>query len=528
MSENNDNHRVADARRLAALHRTGLLDSDAEESFDRLTRLATRLLHAPVALVSLVDADRQFFKSQVGLDEPWASERMTALSHSFCQHVVNTEAAFVVPDARVEPLVRDNMAIPDLGVIAYAGVPISAPDGEVLGSFCVIDDQPRKWSDGDVDVIRDLAESVNTEIRLRADLQERQRTEAALRESEARFRNLVESANDIIYGTDKFGHFTYVNPVAVETMLYPENELIGMRFTQLVRADVRGETEMFYLKQFGERIESTYHEFPAVTRTGQVVWIGQNVRLVMEDGRVLGAQAVARDITQRREMDRLKDELVSVVSHELRTPLTSLRGSLGLLASGRLAPEQASRMIEIAVGNTDRLIRLINDFLDLERIKSGRSTLEIETTGLKPVIESAVASVESQAVARGIRVEYDVEDVAVEIDADRMVQVVVNLLSNAIKFSDDGSTVSVRATRDMRELRIDIVDQGRGIPRAEQELIFQPFHQVDASDAREKGGSGLGLPICRSIVEQHGGKISVTSELKGGTTFHVCIPQPDI
>lgn len=172
--------RLDDRDRLAALKRTGLLDSPPEEVFDRLTRLASRALSAPVALVSLVDDHRQFFKSQVGLEEPWAAERQTPLSHSFCQHVVLSEAPLVVEDAREHPAVCDNLAIRDLNVVAYAGVPIRLAGGELLGSFCVIDVEPRRWTDAQVDVLRGLADAVVAEIelRLQVDIQSAQRQEA--------------------------------------------------------------------------------------------------------------------------------------------------------------------------------------------------------------------------------------------------------------------------------------------------------------------------------------------------------------
>ncbi len=160
---------VEDPERLAALRRADLLDTPPEEAFDQLTRLAARLLGAPMALVSLVDKDRQFFKSSTAsLPGPWQTQRQTPLSHSFCQHTITSREALVVEDAREHPLVRDNLAIRDLGVIAYLGIPLIAPDGHALGTLCVIDSKPRHWTPDQVELLQDIAASVVTEISLAA------------------------------------------------------------------------------------------------------------------------------------------------------------------------------------------------------------------------------------------------------------------------------------------------------------------------------------------------------------------------
>ena len=157
---------VQDSDRLDALHATGLLDSDVTPSFDRLARVAAHVLNAPVALVSLVDGDRQFFKSCLGLPEPWASQRQSPLSHSFCQHAVATREPLLVDDSREHELLRDNLAIRDMGVIAYAGIPLIDADGHALGTLCVIDSQPRHWTTHQIQLLSDLAASVVTEITL--------------------------------------------------------------------------------------------------------------------------------------------------------------------------------------------------------------------------------------------------------------------------------------------------------------------------------------------------------------------------
>jgi signal transduction histidine kinase len=166
--------------RLAELAASGLMDSPSEETFDRLTRLASRVLSVPVALVSLVDDNRQFFKSSCGLGEPWCSDRETPLTHSFCKHVVGSAAPLVVQDARLHPVLKTNLAIPDLGVIAYAGFPLRTPSGNVLGSFCAIDVVPRIWTEEELANLRDLTESAATEISLRREIAKRKEAQELL------------------------------------------------------------------------------------------------------------------------------------------------------------------------------------------------------------------------------------------------------------------------------------------------------------------------------------------------------------
>lgn len=242
---------------------------------------------------------------------------------------------------------------------------------------------------------------------------------------------------------------------------------------------------------------------------------------------VLGSVLVTfRDLTRRREVDRMKAEFVSVVSHELRTPLTSIHGALGLLASGLLgeATTKGKRMLDIAVSNTDRLIRLINDILDLEKFDSGRMTLRRVSCHARDLIKNAAGEMRAMAQKHNVEFRLGSENALIHADPDRMVQCLTNLMSNAIKFSNSGTAVSVRARRLGSYACFEVSDQGRGIPADMQESIFERFHQVDATDSRNKGGTGLGLAICRTIVRQHGGRIWVESELEKGSTFYFTIP----
>lgn len=178
MNESDLSTHVKDPARLAALRKIALLDTPTEEAYDRLTRLAVTFVHAPTALVSLVDADRQFFKSCIGLPEPWRTLRMTPLSHSFCQHNRIVNQPLLIEDARVHPLFKDNPAVPDLNVIAYLGFPLVTSDGYVLGTFCVIDSKPRRWKKEEIAVVQDLTAAVMTEIQLRTEISARTIAEA--------------------------------------------------------------------------------------------------------------------------------------------------------------------------------------------------------------------------------------------------------------------------------------------------------------------------------------------------------------
>jgi PAS domain S-box-containing protein len=239
--------------------------------------------------------------------------------------------------------------------------------------------------------------------------------------------------------------------------------------------------------------------------------------------RMLGT---GQDVTERHAAERAKDQFASVVSHELRTPLTSIRGSLGLLGSGVLGPlpEKGQRMVEIAVQNTDRLVRLINDILDLERIGSNDVDMRSAICDARALIDQATQGVEQLAVDAQVRLTSGGEPVTLIADPDRVVQTLTNLISNAIKFSPAGGGVHVSCAHRDGEALFEVSDEGRGIPADKLGSIFERFQQVDASDSREKGGTGLGLAICKTIVEHHGGRIWARSEPGAGSTFSFVLP----
>jgi signal transduction histidine kinase len=244
------------------------------------------------------------------------------------------------------------------------------------------------------------------------------------------------------------------------------------------------------------------------------------VRQYLAQRELLQTQAALRD------SERVKDEFLSVVGHELRTPLTSIRGSLGLLEGGVLGelPEDAANMVAVAVLNTERLGRLVNDILDIERMAVGGLSLEPAAVDAAELVRQSIQVIQATADAAGVTLRSDVADLTVLADADRIVQALVNLLGNAVKFSDRGGVVTLTVERHRGGGLFSVRDRGRGIPADRLESIFERFRQVDASDARERGGTGLGLPIARGIVEQHGGRMWAESGAGAGSTLRFSLP----
>ncbi|MGQ2979022.1 MAG: ATP-binding protein [Polaromonas sp.] len=247
-----------------------------------------------------------------------------------------------------------------------------------------------------------------------------------------------------------------------------------------------------------------------------------------DEGKVVGFYVLATDVSALKQIDRIKSEFVSTVSHELRTPLTSIRGSLGLIAGGvgGPLPDPVKKLVEIAKNNCERLIRLINDILDIEKIESGKMQLDLRETALKPLLEQTLAANEGFGTAKNVSLRLFCPDATLQVlvDSDRLTQVITNLLSNAMKFSPPGETVEVLVSRAGLGVRVEVRDRGPGIPPEFRKRIFQKFSQADSSDTRQVAGTGLGLSISRAIVERLGGLIGFESEAGRGTTFFLELP----
>jgi PAS domain S-box-containing protein len=354
---------------------------------------------------------------------------------------------------------------------------------------------------------------------------ERGRAEELYRQQEI----LLDSVADGICGVDRHGLVSFANPAAGRLLGAPAASLTGKPVHDLLHGSAAADQKCgkdCALRRATERHVAATGEDTVYRSDGTPLPTEYFFTPILDHGRFSGSVLSFRDISQRYALDRLKDEFISTVSHELRTPLTSIRGALGLLSSGILGElnEKAGNLLRIATSNSDRLVRLINDILDLERIQSGRAPIAFRSIQLSEVVHQAIDGMQPVADAAGVQLIHDTTKAEIAGDADRLLQVITNLLSNAVKFSPPNSTVSVMMRPGPAGVTLSVIDQGRGIPADKLESIFGRFQQVDASDSRQKGGSGLGLAICRTIVLQHAGRIWAERNPVRGSTFRVFLP----
>lgn len=359
------------------------------------------------------------------------------------------------------------------------------------------------------------------------DITIRREAERRVLENSALLRTVMGCTSSFVYVRDLEGRFLYVNKEYERVCGFQPDQIIGRKVGEVFPpAFARYSLDMD--RAIIERGPTARIEDEVQFRDGEQIFLVVRSPLVNEKGRVYGVCGVGTDITLRKKAEQVKNEFISTVSHELRTPLTSIRGSLGLLTGGVAGdiPARAKSLLEIANNNCERLVRLINDILDIEKIESGHMRFEMLPQRMLPLIEQALAETQHYAQQYQVRFELQTEapDVHVNVDGDRIVQVIVNLLSNAAKFSPTGGSVQVRLKQLSDCARLSIVDHGAGIDPAFRERIFQKFAQADSSDSRQKGGTGLGLSISRAIVDRHHGRIDFNSTPGAGTEFFVELP----
>ncbi|CAH0316645.1 Sensor protein kinase WalK [Massilia sp. Bi118] len=382
---------------------------------------------------------------------------------------------------------------------------------------------------------RSELEDLNATLELRVEQRtvELEQALATVRASQQRIVNIIETAQDAFISVDLDGRITDWNSAAQALLGWSRQEAVGQLLFELAIAERHRPAARQALQHFRDtglldlldgRVERTL-----VRRDGVEITAEMTVGLV-GTGNGVFFSVFLHDVSQRKEVERMKNEFVSTVSHELRTPLTAISASLSLLNMGMAGelPADAKGLVDVASASSERLVRLIGDVLDIQKMEAGQMDYRREDQGMLRIVEGAVAAMDSFAAQAGVTLAFEAGEGAgklrAEVDHDRITQVLTNLLSNAIKFSEPGSEVLTRLSDEGGKLRIAVIDHGTGIPEAFRGRIFQRFAQADSADSRKKGGTGLGLSICQTIVEEHGGRIWFETAEGEGTSFFVELP----
>jgi len=382
------------------------------------------------------------------------------------------------------------------------------------------------------DAIVTARDSAGKALRLvgtQTDITELKSAEAALRASEERFRSAIENAPIGMALLDLSGRWLKVNEALCKFLGYEQHELLETDFQAITHPDDL-ETDLALVNDLIQGGIETYQlEKRYLHKDGHALWGLLSVSVARDEaGEPAYFISQIQDITDRKEMDRLKSEFISNVSHELRTPLTSIRGSLGLIvgAMAKDVPDNVMRLLNIAHKNSDRLILLINDILDLEKLQAGKVHFDMKREDLCEEVRHAAEANQGYADQFGISYDLELPDhpLNVNIDQARFQQILSNLLSNATKFSPKGAHVKLSVAEMGKMVRVSVSDTGDGIPLSFRASIFAPFSQADGSATRKEGGTGLGLHITKQMVERMGGTIDYVSTEGEGTTFWVDLP----
>lgn len=524
-----------EARRQGALSRfavtVDVANNTQAEILERAVAAVAAGLPAEAASIVMWEPVRgEFVLSASTIAAPGETAGERPQMASATRWIIEHRLPLVIQDVRNDPDGAET-SLADHGFVAYAGVPVVLYGEKATGVLYALHRTPPASSDGDLGYLREVALRTAVAISLQRLLQDVQLANEELRRGRRETESILRSASEGICGLDLAGCFTFVNPAAARLLGYGSADLLGKNAHETIH-HTRADGSPYAASDCPVR--RTYETGERATDATEVLWRkdGSPVPVewwatpINEGSVVAGVVLTFRDIAQRKEVDRMKDEFVSVASHELRTPLTSIHGALGLIAGGVFGalPEGADEMIRTALRNAERLGRLVNDLLDLDRMRAGQAPIQRRDVDIADLVKQAADVMGPMAESGGVRLEVEVEPRIVAADADRILQVLTNLISNAVKFSPTGQIVRITAEHRDGELIVRVIDHGRGIPANKLDEVFERFQQVNVADARVRGGSGLGLAIAREIVEQHGGRIWAESAPGAGSTFLLALP----
>lgn len=498
--------------RLKALRDLHILDTPPEERFDRITRLAQQIFKVPIALVSLIDENRQWFKSCQGLDI-----EETPRGISFCGHAILGDDVFVVKDAAADQRFADNPLVTGGPRIRfYAGAPLRLNGEHAAGTLCIIAPKPREFGPEDRRLLAELAAVVVAEL-----------NNVYLATRERELRDFIETAGAIIQSVDGTGILRMVNRAWTTALGYSPSEVVGKSIFSLLDP-----SEHEHCRAIMDELRET--TAPIELETVMIAKDGRKVRLhgmltaLRRPDSSLSTRGVFQDVTAQRELERIRREVTHHVSHELKTPIAVVTLAVGMLAEAEDNLSQPQRQIlATAQRGIEHAARMAEDLLDASRSDSGKlqvTPVPSNLNELLAVIEAAFSPISAKA-GLALRVDMPAKPVIANFDPVRLRQVLSNLLGNAMKFTKKGGSITVGAKAgDPGFVEIYVEDTGLGINAADLDRIFDRLYQTTNKALQGESGLGLGLHICRELISAHGGRIRVDSEPGKGTKFQFSLP----
>jgi two-component system sensor histidine kinase/response regulator len=532
----------AESERLRLLERLKLLDSPPELVFDSITRLTADVLEVPIALLTFVDKERQWFKSQVGL-----GVRETPRIHSFCAHTIPLDGPLIIEDALNDGRFCNNpLVTAEPSIRFYAGVPIHSARGFVIATLCVIDRLPRDFTARELRLLEQFAGLMQQELRHREAMLDAQAvvTESlsSIASIESRFRATFEHAavGMALVGTD--GSWLRVNPKLCDILDYSAEELLGRTFQEITYPDDLDNDLELMQRVLARELETYAIEKRYIRKDGRVVWANLTCTLTFRpDGKADHFIAVVEQIDGRKHAEAqlhaaldearnanlanlAKSAFLANMSHEIRTPVSTILGVTQLLMRGAVDAEQRRLLRnQLAAGN--HLLSVINDILDISRVEAGKLELSEQRVDCRQIVDNVAAMVEESLRARQVTLSIELQPLPADLlgDEARLQQALLNYVANAAKFTHAGTIqIAVQLLEEDDDgalLRFEVRDTGIGIAPAALERLFNAFTQADAETIRKYGGSGLGLAITQRLATLMGGTTGAESASGSGSTF---------
>ncbi|WP_374369684.1 ATP-binding protein [Dongia sp.] len=530
-------------QRLDSLWRRNILDSEAEQSFDDLTILASEICAMPISVISLVDRDRLWFKSRVGIT-------LTEIPRagSFCDYAIDEEDLFEIEDLTRDPRFENNplVAAPP-HIRFYAGAQIRSGCGLALGTLNVMDVAPRRLTEQQRSALKRLAAQCSSQIELRTlarnlEAEISHRTDA-LNVAEAQLRGFLLNAPINMSVKDLEGRYVIVNPMVEKFFGVPAADMVGRH----IRDIADGETAAKVEELDNELCEAGR----PILRENRYTWRGiecwfQDIKFPIRDeqGQMVAIGSIGVDITamkvgqeelieakERAEAaNQAKSQFLANMSHELRTPLNAILGFSEIIARQAIGPVSIERIRAYATDIHESgklLIKIINDILDLSKIEAGRVTLVDGPCDLNEIVRTTLNLVSNAAQTKNLRLTNALPQGLPVVRADEraLTQVLLNLVNNAVKFTLPGGEITLEAARVPDGLALSVTDTGIGIAAEDVPLVFSAFGQVEDAFVRGHEGAGLGLPIARALVELMDGKLDLHSRVGIGTRITIWLPE---